>query len=120
MKKTLIAAGITFGLVAALGLAAVWLFSWPFRLMSRMAGVGSARREHRTMIALAVESTAALVLSALGLRRAGRRIGPSWHPCEECGQPIDAPSKAAFCSESCRRHQSIRRRAQIISDTDFA
>lgn len=119
MKTALIIAGALLAVVVLLGAALLWFASWPFRTMQHMAGIRRPKTS-KGVIAALVESTLALALSAFGLRRTRGRIGPSWHPCEECGQPIDAPSKAAFCSESCRRHQSLRRRAQILSDTDFA
>jgi hypothetical protein len=36
---------------------------------------------------------------------------PGWHPCEQCGFPIEPPSKASFCSTACRRYGRLRRHA---------
>src|SRR5438132_962676 len=27
-----------------------------------------------------------------------------WHPCAQCGAPIEGPSKAWYCSPACRRY----------------
>lgn len=110
----MIASAVVLGLVVLLGCVALWLFTWPFRMAAVAAGIRPPRRRgSRTMIALALESTLALVLSAFGLRRRGGRIGPSWHPCENCGAPIEKPSRAAYCSQACRRDANIRARAQL-------
>ena len=34
-----------------------------------------------------------------------------WHPCEQCGYPIEPPSTARFCSPACRRYARLRRQA---------
>jgi hypothetical protein len=57
------------------------------------------------------ELVLALVAARYGLRRQGRSFGPSWHPCEECGHPIDRPSRAHYCSDACRRYARMRRSA---------
>jgi hypothetical protein len=36
--------------------------------------------------------------------------GP-WHPCAQCGRPIDAPSRAAYCSPACRGYARLERDA---------
>jgi hypothetical protein len=43
-----------------------------------------------------------------GLRRQGRGFGPSWHPCDECGHPIDRPSRPRYGSEARRRFARLR------------
>jgi hypothetical protein len=69
---------------------------------------GSRRRRSGTgLAALAI----ALVAAQYGLRRQGRGFGPSWHPCEQCGHPIDKPSRARYCSQACRRYARMRRAA---------
>ena len=35
-----------------------------------------------------------------------------WHPCARCGAPIEAPSRAWFCSPGCRRHARLEREAR--------
>jgi hypothetical protein len=37
---------------------------------------------------------------------------PGWHPCAQCYAPIEPPSRAAYCSPSCRRRGCLQRRAQ--------
>jgi hypothetical protein len=37
--------------------------------------------------------------------------GP-WHPCAQCGRPIERPSRAAYCSHSCRQYARLERDAQ--------
>jgi hypothetical protein len=32
-----------------------------------------------------------------------------WHPCVQCGSPIEAPSKAWYCSPLCRRYARVER-----------
>jgi hypothetical protein len=34
-----------------------------------------------------------------------------WHPCAQCGRPIEAPSRAAYCSPACRRYARLERDA---------
>jgi hypothetical protein len=36
--------------------------------------------------------------------------GP-WHPCAQCGRPIEAPSRAAYCSHACRNWARLERDA---------
>jgi hypothetical protein len=34
-----------------------------------------------------------------------------WHPCAQCGRPIEEPSRAAYCSHACRTHARLERDA---------
>jgi hypothetical protein len=34
-----------------------------------------------------------------------------WHPCARCGAPIEAPSRAWYCSPGCRRYARFERHA---------
>lgn len=34
-----------------------------------------------------------------------------WHPCAQCGRPIEAPSRAAYCSHECRTYARLQREA---------
>jgi hypothetical protein len=96
------------------GLYLIWL-ALPYLLLlgvllvlvSRLRG-GSRRRRRGTGVA---ELAIALVAARYSLRRQGRGFGPSWHPCEQCGHPIDRPSRARYCSEACRRYARLRRAA---------
>jgi hypothetical protein len=35
----------------------------------------------------------------------------NWHPCIQCGAPIEAPSRAWYCSPACRRFARLERDA---------
>jgi hypothetical protein len=35
-----------------------------------------------------------------------------WHPCAQCGAPIQAPSRAWYCSPACRRYARLERDAR--------
>jgi hypothetical protein len=35
-----------------------------------------------------------------------------WHPCTQCGAPIEAPSRAWYCSPACRRYARLERDAR--------
>jgi hypothetical protein len=35
-----------------------------------------------------------------------------WHPCAQCGVPIEAPSRARYCSPACRRYARLERDAR--------
>jgi hypothetical protein len=36
----------------------------------------------------------------------------TWHPCLQCGAPIEAPSQACYCSPVCRRYARLERAAR--------
>ena len=40
-----------------------------------------------------------------------RRRDADWHACGQCGVPIEPPSRAEFCSPSCRRYARLHREA---------
>ena len=35
-----------------------------------------------------------------------------WHPCAQCGRPIEQPSRAAYCSHTCRGYARLQRDAE--------
>jgi hypothetical protein len=35
-----------------------------------------------------------------------------WHPCAQCGAPIEGPSRAWYCSPGCRRYARLERDAR--------
>ena len=35
-----------------------------------------------------------------------------WHPCAQCGRPIEEPSRASYCSQACRAYTRLERDAQ--------
>jgi hypothetical protein len=101
-------------ILPAAGLYLIWL-ALPYLLLLGVLLVLVSRhrrdsRRRRRGIGVA-ELVIALVAANYGLRRQGRGFGPSWHPCEQCGHPIDKPSRARYCSEACRRYARLRRAA---------
>ena len=53
-----------------------------------------------------------IVASALGIVNVlFGRPQRGWHPCLQCGVPIEPPSRAEFCSPACRRYDRLRRMA---------
>ena len=37
-----------------------------------------------------------------------------WHPCAQCGAPIESPSRAWYCSPACRRYARLERDARAF------
>lgn len=35
-----------------------------------------------------------------------------WHPCTQCGAPVEAPSRACYCSPACRHYARLKRNAR--------
>lgn len=64
--------------------------------------------------ALVVAGGLAWIL-VMGFRRYGwaRRPAPGWHPCEQCGRPIESPSRARFCDAGCRRIGRLKLQAPL-------
>jgi hypothetical protein len=97
----------------ALALSLLWL-ALPYLLIALVLIVvlsgrrGGRRRRSR---GVPLVELVALVSAIYGLRRQGKSFAPSWHPCEECGAPIDRPSRANYCSAACRRYARMRREA---------
>jgi hypothetical protein len=38
-----------------------------------------------------------------------RKRDSNWHACGQCGVPIEPPSRAEYCSPTCRRYARLRR-----------
>ena len=36
----------------------------------------------------------------------------AWHPCAQCGKPVEEPSRASYCSPECRRYARLERDAR--------
>lgn len=100
-----LAAGLALALVAALlvsagpALLAVAAVEWKY-----------TRRRSRVL------SLALLGLFARGLawlwQELRRLPHGRWHPCAQCGAPIEAPSRAWYCSPACRRYARLEREAR--------
>ena len=69
----------------------------------------SPRRSRLLSLALFGLLARALLWSWQELR--GLPHGP-WHPCAQCGAPIEAPSRAWYCSPACRRYARLERDAR--------
>jgi hypothetical protein len=103
-------------LIPASAVYVVWRLLPYLMLLAFVSALLSRRRGGRRRspgLGLAVFG---LIGAYLGLRRQERNWGPSWHPCEQCGQPIERPSRAHYCSQACRRYARIRREAAAIAE----
>jgi hypothetical protein len=63
--------------------------------------------------AVAVVDLLLVAVLVLAFRRYGwlRWPRPGWYPCEQCGRPIERPSRARFCSTGCRSLHRLQQRA---------
>jgi hypothetical protein len=65
------------------------------------------RRPNR-LLSLAI--AALLVRAAFWLWQEARNLPHGhWHPCAQCGAPIESPSQAFYCSPACRRQARLER-----------
>jgi hypothetical protein len=71
---------------------------------------GSRRRRKRRLNSLVALSTPVGVIGWLWCELNELPHG-RWHPCVQCGQPIQEPSRAAFCSHACRTYARLERDA---------
>jgi hypothetical protein len=84
-------------IVVGLALARV---GW--HMLRQWAGMPAKTRRGKTMLELAGAGLVGLVV--------GRHASSSvTHPCNQCGSPIGAPSRAAYCSPACRKYASLER-----------
>jgi hypothetical protein len=84
-------------LSAAPGLLAIGGFEWKAR--------------HKRLLGLALLGLLARSIVWLWQELSGLPHGP-WHPCAQCGVPIEAPSRAWYCSPACRRYARLERDAR--------
>jgi hypothetical protein len=100
-------------LTAALGVtAAALLFLGPWLLaLAAVEWKLSGRRKRLLGLALASLLLHAVVWLWRNLRGVphGR-----WHPCAQCGAPIEEPSRAWYCSPGCRRYARLERDADAF------
>ena len=97
-------------LTAALGLmAAVLLIALPWLLLLGAVEWKTIRR--RRILGLAVAGQLLRASRWLWCELTDTPHGP-WHPCAQCGLPIDDRSQAAYCSHACRRYARLERDAQ--------
>lgn len=64
-----------------------------------------SQRKHRGLARPAL-----IVLSGLAIAHLfWRKRDSTWHACGQCGVPIEPPSRAEYCSPTCRRYARLRR-----------
>jgi hypothetical protein len=88
--------------VAALVLAGPWLLA--------LAAVEWKRSRRKRLLALTLIGLLAHAVVWL-LRDLRGAPHADWHPCTQCGAPIEAPSRAWYCSPACRRYARLKRHA---------
>jgi hypothetical protein len=74
-------------------------------------GVFEWKSNHRRVLGLALLSLLGRSIVWLWQDLQGIPQGP-WHPCSQCGSPIEAPSRAWYCSPFCRRYARLERDAR--------
>jgi hypothetical protein len=89
--------------LAALAVVGPWLLA-----VAALEWKYGKRRKRLLGIALATLLASAVVWLWREMRGAPHR---AWHPCAQCGVPIEAPSRAAYCSHACRRYARLERDA---------
>lgn len=89
------------------GVAALLLVAAPVLLAGAVVEWTHNRRGNRILsLALLGLLARALVWLWQELRRLPHG---KWHPCAQCGAPIEAPSRAWYCSVGCRRYARLDR-----------
>jgi hypothetical protein len=90
-------------LIAACGLTiGLLLVVLPWLLLFAATEWKLSRRRGR-ILGLALAGQLTRTLRWLWCELSDTPHGP-WHPCAQCGKPIDDRSRAAYCSHSCRHH----------------
>jgi hypothetical protein len=78
-------------------------------LVAAVEGMSSKRKREPVGLTL----TVALARAVAWLwRELHEQPHGRWHPCSQCGKPIEEPSRAAFCSHACRSYARLERDAQ--------
>jgi hypothetical protein len=98
---------------AILVIAAVLVVTGPWLALLAAVEWKLAAKPHRggRLIGWATAGLLWRALVWLWLELAEAPHGP-WHPCAQCGRPIERPSRAAYCSHSCRQYALLERDAQ--------
>jgi hypothetical protein len=95
---------------ALVGLVVVSLTASPALLVGAMFEWKYSRRRTR-LLSLAVAGL--LVRAVVWLWQEFRGLPHGrWHPCAQCGAPIESPSRAWYCSPACRRYARLERDAR--------
>jgi hypothetical protein len=69
------------------------------------------KRRCKTSVALTIVARLARAVTWLWRELHDQPHG-RWHPCTQCGKPIEEPSRAAYCSHTCRSYARLERDAQ--------
>ena len=95
---------------ALITLTAVLVVAGPMLLTVAAVEWKHGRRRNR-LLGLAL--TALLARTAIWLCQELRDLPHgAWHPCLQCGAPIEPPSQACYCSPVCRRYGRLERAAR--------
>lgn len=95
---------------ALVGVLALLLFAGPALLAVAGLEWKYSRRPNR-LLSLAI--AALLVRAAFWLWQEVRNLPHGhWHPCAQCGAPIESPSRAWYCSPACRCQARLERDAR--------
>jgi hypothetical protein len=78
-------------LLAAAGIGVMWA------TLRRQA---ARRRRRKGLVELGLAAAAGAVVA---------RRAPASHPCVQCGKPIGAPSRRAYCDPGCREFARLER-----------
>ena len=72
-----------------------------------------SRRKHPRLLGVALAGL--LARSLVWLWRDLQNLPQGdWHPCAQCGAPIEVPSQAWYCSPACRRYARVERDARAF------
>ncbi len=99
-----------YQLAAAAGLAVTTIVLVGAAPLLLAVSVVEWKRGHRRLLGLAVLALLARAVVWLWQELRGLPHG-RWHPCVQCGWPIEAPSRAWYCSPNCRRLARLARDA---------
>jgi hypothetical protein len=96
---------------ALIATAAVLVAVGPALLtLAILEGVAQKGRR-RTPVALTLAAGLACAVAWLW-RELHHQPHGRWHACAQCGQPIEEPSRAAYCSHDCRSYARLVRDAR--------
>ncbi len=107
-RQLVLAGALALALTALVALA-----PWLFVLAAAEWKLAAGRRRKPALLGLAGAALLwrAVVWLWLELREAPHR---PWHPCAQCGRPVEQPSRAAYCSHECRRWARLERQAAAV------
>jgi len=75
-------------------------------VLALVVSITESSRQRRSRLA----RPALIVTSALAIvYLLWRKRDSNWHACGQCGVPIEPPSRAEYCSPTCRRYARLRR-----------